>query len=79
MVKNIKCPKSGEIGSLQPKTIKGIQYWRIGHHAGVQGSTKKTKWCYIGKNLPEDLRRLLTQEDCELTQGETPYPKPNRG
>ena len=67
MVKNVICPKCHEKGSLQAKIIKGVRYWRMGHYAGLQGNTRKTKWFYIGRQMPEELQ-VLTQTGYKLTQ-----------
>jgi len=69
MARVVKCPKCGELGSLQPKKIKHTIYWRVGHYIGLEGKTRKVKWCYIGKELPELVKKqLITQKEPLITQ-----------
>jgi len=69
MARVVKCPKCGELGSLQPKKTKHGIYWRVGHYRGLKGKTRKIKWCYIGKELPETIKKqLFTQSEQLITQ-----------
>jgi len=69
MARVVKCPKCGELGSLQPKKIKHGVYWRVGHYLGLKGKTRKIKWCYIGKEIPESIKtQLITQNETLITQ-----------
>ena len=69
MTRVVKCPKCGKLGSLQPKKIKHTIYWRVGHYIGLKGKTRKVKWCYIGKELPESItKQLITQKEQLITQ-----------
>ena len=69
MTRVVKCPKCGKLGSLQPKKIKHTIYWRVGHYIGLKGKTRKVKWCYIGKELPESItKQLITQKEQIITQ-----------
>jgi hypothetical protein len=69
MARVVKCPKCGELGSLQPKKTKHGVYWRVGHYLGLKGKTRKIKWCYIGKELPESIeKQLITQKEQLITQ-----------
>ncbi len=71
MTRVVKCPKCGELGSLQPKKIKHNIYWRVGHYIGLEGKTRKVKWCYIGKELPAlTKKQLITQKEPLITQKE---------
>jgi hypothetical protein len=75
MARVVKCPKCGELGSLQPKKTKHGVYWRVGHYLGLKGKTRKIKWCYIGKELPEALKKqLITQK---FTQTDVESNNPN--
>jgi hypothetical protein len=55
MSRVVNCPKCKEQGSLQPKQTKHGTYWRVAHYRGLEGKTRKIQWCYIGKELPEEL------------------------
>jgi len=69
MARAVKCPKCGELGSLQPKKTKHGVYWRVGHYLGLKGKTRMVKWCYIGKELPEAVKKqLITQNETLITQ-----------
>jgi hypothetical protein len=69
MARVVKCPKCGELGSLQPKKTKHGVYWRVGHYLGLKGKTRMVKWCYIGKELPETVKKqLVTQNKTLITQ-----------
>ena len=69
MARVVKCPKCGKLGSLQPKKTKHGIYWRVGHYLGLKGKTRKVKWCYIGKELPESVKKqLITQKEQLITQ-----------
>jgi len=69
MTRVVKCPKCGKLGSLQPKKTKHGIYWRVGHYIGLKGKTRKIKWCYIGKELPETIKKqLITQKEQLITQ-----------
>ena len=69
MARVVKCPKCGELGSLQPKKTKHGIYWRVGHYKGLKGNTRKVKWCYIGKQLPESMKKqMITQKETLITQ-----------
>jgi hypothetical protein len=57
-----RCPKCGKKGSLHLTRTRGYHYWRIAHYTGYDGKvtgTRHVKWCYIGKELPEELKRLI--------------------
>jgi hypothetical protein len=75
------CPKCGNKGSLQPKKVKDVVYWRIAHYRGLKGKTRQVKWCYIGKELPESIREqlrdieLITQKEQVITEND--YSKKN--
>jgi len=69
MARVVKCPKCGKLGSLQPKKTKHGIYWRVGHYIGLKGKTRKVKWCYIGKELLESVKKqLITQKEQLITQ-----------
>jgi len=69
MARVVKCPKCGTLGSLQPKKTKHGVYWRVGHYIELKGTTRKVKWCYIGKELPESItKQLITQKEQLITQ-----------
>jgi len=69
MARVVKCPKCGKLGSLQPKKTKHGVYWRVGHYLGLKGKTRKIKWCYIGKEIPEVVKKqLITQNEIMITQ-----------
>ena len=64
MARVVNCPKCNEQGSLQPKKTAHGTYWRIAHYIGLNGETRKIKWCYIGKELPESITsQLITQKE----------------
>ena len=69
MTKVVQCPKCEEQGSLQPKKMKHGTYWRIAHYIGLEGKTRKIRWCYIGKVLPEEITsQLITHDYPKITQ-----------
>jgi hypothetical protein len=69
MSRVVQCPKCEEQGSLQPKKTKHGTYWRIAHYKGLKGETRKIKWCYIGKELPEEITsQLITQRLIKQTK-----------
>ena len=69
MARVVLCPKCGKKGSLQPKKTKHGIYWRIGHYIGLKGKTRQVKWCYIGKELPESIKKqMITQKEQVITQ-----------
>lgn len=69
MTRVVKCPKCSEQGSLQPKKTKHGTYWRVAHYVGLEGETRKIKWCYIGKELPESITgQLITHDYPKITQ-----------
>jgi hypothetical protein len=36
---------------------------------GLKGKTRRVKWCYIGKELPESIaKKLITQKEQMITQ-----------
>ena len=71
MTRVVQCPKCKEQGSLQPKKTKHGTYWRVAHYIGLEGETRKIKWCYIGKELPEEITSQLITHDCpKITQEE---------
>lgn len=53
------CPKCNKRGSLTLKKNNDYRYWYTGHYRGHEDNTIKVKWCYIGKELPEELKRLI--------------------
>jgi len=59
MTRVVQCPKCEEQGSLQPKKTKHGTYWRIAHYIGLEGETRKIKWCYIGKELSKSITSQL--------------------
>jgi hypothetical protein len=69
MARVVNCPKCKEQGSLQPKKTKHGTYWRVAHYIGLKGETRKVKWCYIGKELPESITsQLITHDYPNITQ-----------
>ena len=71
MSRVVNCPKCKEQGSLQPKKTKHGTYWRIAHYIGLEGETRKIHWCYIGKQLPEEITsQLITHDYPNITQKE---------
>ena len=71
MTRVVQCPKCKEQGSLQPKKTKHGIYWRVAHYIGLKGDTRKIKWCYIGKELPEEYTsQLITHDYPKITQEE---------
>ena len=69
MTRVVNCPKCNEQGSLQPKKTKHGTYWRIAHYIGLKGETRKIRWCYIGKELPESITsQLITHDYPKITQ-----------
>jgi hypothetical protein len=69
MSRLVQCPKCNEQGSLQPKKTKHGIYWRVAHYIGLNGETRKIKWCYIGKELPEEITsQLITHDYPKITQ-----------
>ena len=71
MTRVVQCPKCKEQGSLQPKKTKHGTYWRVAHYIGLKGETRKIKWCYIGKELPEEITsQLITHDYPKITQEE---------
>ncbi len=71
MAKVVNCPKCNEQGSKQPKKTEHGSYWRVAHYIGLKGKTRKTKWCYIGKQLPERITsQLITHDYPKITQKE---------
>ena len=82
MTINIYCPKCNLQGSLHTKkTIHG-NYWRIAHYIGLKGKTRKIKWCYIGKELPNNIKeQVITQKQEVITQEftqNTSYPEKSK-
>ena len=63
MARVVQCPKCEQQGSLQPKKTKHGTYWRVAHYKGLEGETRKIKWCYIGKELPEKITSQLITHD----------------
>ena len=59
MSRVVNCPKCNEQGSLQPKKTKHGTYWRVAHYKGLKGETRKINWCYIGKELLEEITSQL--------------------
>ena len=60
-----KCPKCGESGSLHLVRTRQYWYWRIAHYRGYDKEdtgTRHYRYCYIGKELPEELKRLVENE-----------------
>jgi hypothetical protein len=69
MTRVLICPKCRKKGSLQPKKTKSGIYWRVGHYKGLEGKTRKVKWCYVGKELTGDIQKQeITQENEVITQ-----------
>jgi hypothetical protein len=69
MTRVVQCPKCEEQGSLQPKKTKHGTYWRVAHYVGLNGETRKIKWCYLGKELPEEITsQLITHHYPNITQ-----------
>jgi len=61
-MKNVVCPVCGKKGSLQIKYIKTtngneIPYYYVAHYELLKGKTRVVSWHYIGKNVPESLRK----------------------
>ena len=69
MARVVQCPKCEQQGSLQPKKTKHGTYWRVAHYIGLEEETRKIKWCYIGKELPEEITsQLITHDYPKITQ-----------
>jgi len=69
MTRVVNCPKCKKKGSLQPKKTKHGTYWRVAHYIGLRGETRRIKWCYIGKELPEEYTsQLITHDYQKITQ-----------
>ena len=65
----VNYPQCNKQGSLQPKKTKHGTYWRVAHYIGLEGTTRKIKWCYIGKQLPEEITsQLITNDYPNITQ-----------
>ena len=72
MTRVVNCPKCNKQGSLQPKKIKHGTYWRVAHYIGLKGETRRIKWCYIGKELSEEITsQLITHDYPNITQNST--------
>jgi len=66
-MKNVVCPVCGKKGSLQIKYIKTtsgneIAYYYVAHYRQLKGKTRLVTWHYIGKSLPENLRKQVEGE-----------------
>ncbi|MDH5449183.1 MAG: hypothetical protein OEX01_09330 [Candidatus Bathyarchaeota archaeon] len=59
----VLCPKCSQKGWLTTKNIKGHDYWYVCHY--IDYKAKKQKWCYIGKNLPSNLKVLENEKKKE--------------
>ena len=66
----IKCNNTG-ILTKKPTVSKGIkyEYWYVQHVSFKEGR-RKTKWCYIGKELPKEYQELIHKEH-SYTQSDT--------
>ena len=63
----IICPVCGNKGSLQIKYIKTtsgkkIPYYYVAHYKMLKGDIRVLNWHYIGKSLPENLRKQVEGE-----------------
>ena len=61
-MKNVVCPVCGKKGSLQIKYIKTtngnkIPYYYVAHYEMLKGETRVLNWHYIGKNVPESIKK----------------------
>ena len=61
-MKNVVCPVCGKKGSLQVKYIKTtsnnkIPYYYVAHYEMLKGETRVVSWHYIGKNVPESIKK----------------------
>ena len=69
----VTCIKCNTIGVLtrKPTVSKGIryEYWYVQHVSFKEGK-RKTRWCYIGKELPEEYQELIHKEH-RYTQSDT--------
>ena len=69
MTRVVQCPKCEEQGSLQPKKTMRGTYWRVAHYKGLEGETRKIRWCYIGKELPKEITiQQITHDYPNITQ-----------
>ena len=67
----IICPKCGKKGSLHLTKTRKYSYWRVAHYKGLKGTTRQVKWCYIGKKLPEEIKKqLITQKEHVITKND---------
>ena len=68
----IKCGKEGYLITKQ-SVSKGTTYfyWYVKHTAN-----KKIKWCYIGKTVPEEYQKLISEKSSTQT-GTQNTMKPN--
>ncbi len=62
--KSVVCIKCNKKGTLSKKTTitkgKRYVYYYVQH---TDLSTYKKKWCYIGKELPEEYQAIMTKEE----------------
>ena len=63
----IICPVCGKKGTLHIKEVKNnygvvYTYYYVAHYDGVRGKTRKLKWHYIGKELPEQKNKSESQK-----------------
>jgi len=66
-MKGIVCPVCGKKGSLQVKYIKTtngneIPYYYVAHYELLKGKTRVVSWHYIGKNVPESIKKQTENE-----------------
>jgi len=74
-MKNVVCPVCKKRGSLQIKYIKTtngneIPYYYVAHYELLKGKTRVVSWHYIGKNVPESLRKQTENEKEIEPEGE---------
>jgi len=55
-----------EKGSLYKKMVKSqrgkvYHYYYFAHYSWLEGGTRKIKWCYIGKEEPEERKEHVKQ------------------
>jgi hypothetical protein len=59
-LREVKCPKCGQTGTLVYRKEHGEMFWCVRHHWQQHGSEyKEDKFCHISKNLPLHIRDIL--------------------
>ena len=67
-VKCIKCENDGYL-MIRQTVSRGIKYryWYVKHIINKKKNKTKIKWCYIGKTLPEQYKKILSNRESTQT------------